>query len=87
MVHLLLVCSIKVIKPGWKAGEERGTRATLLQLSGNLVHTVSTLPDVHKAKESLMLTGMFYVVFSVCGAKLLGDYFTVVLVVEGRSLG
>lgn len=43
---------IKVIKPGWKACEERGTRATLLQLSGNLVHTMSILPDVHKTKES-----------------------------------
>jgi len=45
-----------------KAGLERGTRATLLQLSGNLVHTMSTLPDVHKAKESLVSTGMFYAV-------------------------
>lgn len=62
-VHLLLACFIKVIKPGWKAREEGGTRATLLQLSGNLVHTMSTLPDVHKAKESLMSTGMFYAVF------------------------
>lgn len=59
MVCLLLACSIAVIKPVWKACEEGGTRATLLQLSGNLVHTMSALPDVHKAKESLMSAGMF----------------------------
>lgn len=75
----MVLCSSKVIKPGWTAGEERGTRATLLQLGGNLLHIMSTLPDVHKAKESLMLTRVFYAVFSVCGAKLLGDYFTIVL--------
>lgn len=51
MVHPLLVSFIKVIEPGWKAHEERGARATVLQLRGNLLHTVSVLPDVRKAKE------------------------------------
>lgn len=62
-MHLLVACFITVVKPNWKAREERGMRATLLQLSGNLVHTMSTLPDIHKAKEWLMSRGMFYVVF------------------------
>lgn len=85
-MHLLLAGFIKVIKPGWRAREERGARATSLQLSGNLVHAMSTLPDVHKAQESLMSTGMFLCsVLPVCVAELLGDYFITILA-EGRSL-
>lgn len=75
-----------MIQPGWRAREERGTRGTSLQLSGNLVHTISTLPDAHKAQESLISTRMFLCsVLPVCVAELLGDYFITILA-EGRSL-
>lgn len=85
-MHLLLAGFIKVIQPGWRAREERGTRGTSLQLSGNLVHTISTLPDAHKAQESLISTRMFLCsVLPVCVAELLGDYFITILA-EGRSL-
>lgn len=88
MVHLLLAFLIKVIKPGWNAREERGTRATLLQVCGNLVDTMSTLPDVCKARESLTSMGMFYAVFFMsvwlnCWVMILQLFW----VAEGRSLG
>lgn len=51
-----------------------------MQLSANLVHAVSTLPDVQKAQESSVSTGMFLCsALPVCVAELLGDYFITIL--------